>query len=120
MLIGAARILRIEPKPDEEGVITFNEDETARVQCLFSDGYPPSKAQWLLKGDPVPTVTRSTSKGSGDNAGEVIHVLTLILQKLRPADSGRYICEVTNSENPASVRQIDIAVKSKLLNGIQN
>ena len=58
---GAARILRIVPTPDKESVITFNEDETARVQCVFSDGYPPSKAQWLLKGDPVPTVTRSTS-----------------------------------------------------------
>ena len=40
-------------------------------------------------------------------------MLTLILQKLRPEDSGRYICEVTNSESPASVRQVDVAVKSE-------
>ncbi|XP_063719162.1 hemicentin-2-like isoform X2 [Symsagittifera roscoffensis] len=119
-VIRAARILRIVPTPDKESVITFNEDETARVQCVFSDGYPPSKAQWLLKGDPVPTVTRSTSTKAKETQGEtkegegeeVVHVLTLILQKLRPEDSGRYICEVTNSESPASVRQVDVAVKT--------
>ena len=113
---GAPRILEIRPQPNTQGVITFNEEETARVDCVFSDGFPPSKARWTLHGKIISTVTSTTSQ----EGGEIIHILTLVLQNLRPNDSGKYICEVSNEENPGSFRQIQIAVKSKLFGNHPN
>lgn len=108
LVIRAPRILEIRPSPNTQGVITFNEEETARVDCAYSDGFPPSKARWTLHGKHISTVTSTSTK----DGGEVIHILTLVLQNLRPNDSGKYICEVSNKENPGSFRQIQIAVKT--------
>ena len=78
-LSGAPRILEIRPSPNTQGVITFNEEETARVDCVFSDGFPPSKAKWTLHGKHISTVTSTSSR----NGAEVrkISVEDLLLKK---------------------------------------